>query len=100
MFEFTTDNLSLCPFLEMNGLTYLRAEPALGKNDRPVVAFVFEDPKEIGKDLEIEFMRSDFKTYRDLLFFFRNEIEKMKRRLDKARLDDRRKVDDKYFTGE
>ena len=100
MKEYKTDNLSLCPFLELSGLKYLRAEPSLGKNDRPVVAFVFEDPKGLGKDLELEFTRSSYKQYRDLMFFFRNEIEKMKRRLDRINLEERRRADDKYYTGE
>lgn len=96
MIEFSTDNLSLAPYLQMHGLKYLRAEPAIGKNDKPVVNFIFEDPKGIGKDLELDFTRSDIKQYRDLLFFFRNEIDKLKRQLYKIRLEESRKNDDKY----
>lgn len=94
--EYRTDSLALCPFLEMNGLKYLRSELALGKNDKPVVCFVFEDKRGIGKDLELDFVRSDVKRYRDLLFFFRNEIEKLKRKLDKINIEEGRKNDDKY----
>ena len=94
--EFKTDNLALAPFLQMNGLKYLRAEPNLGKNDKPVVCFVFEDKLGIGRDLELEFVKSDFKRYRDLSFFFRNEIEKLKRRLYKLELEESRANDDKY----
>lgn len=93
---FRTDSLALCPFLEMNGLKYMKSELAIGKNDKPVVCFIFEDKLGVGKDLELEFVRSDVKRYRDLLFFFRNEIEKLKRQLDKLNLDESRKNDDKY----
>ena len=100
MREFKTDNLSLAPFLKMSGLRYLRAEPSIGKNDKPVVAFVFEDPNGVGKDLELDFVRSEFKEYRDLTFYYRNEIEKMRRKLDKIRLDEQRRKDDKYYNGD
>lgn len=93
---FKTDNLALCPFLMLNGMKYLKAEIAVGKNDKPVVCFVFEDLIGIGRDLEIEFVRSDFKKYRDLSFFFRNEIEKLKRRMDKLAIEESKKFDDKY----
>ena len=98
--EFKTDNLSLAPFLQMNGLNYLRAEPSIGKNDKPVIAFVFEDPKGVGRDLELDFFKSDFKVYRDLTFFYRNEIEKMNRRLDKIRQVEKREKDNSYYSGE
>lgn len=94
--EYRTDSLALCPFLEMNGLKYLRSDIGLGKNDKPVVCFVFEDKLGVGKDLELDFVRSDVKRYRDLLFFFRNEIEKLKRKLDKINHEEGRKNDDKY----
>jgi len=85
MKQFKTDNLGVAPYLEMHGLSYLRAEPGIGKNDKPVVFFIFEDKLGIGKDLELQYMRSNEKKYRDLTFFFRNEIEKLKRQLDHAR---------------
>lgn len=94
--EYKTDNLSACPYLQMQGLKYLRAEPALGKNDKPVVLFVFEDQRGIGRDLELDFMKSEFKHYRDTFFFFRNEIEKLKRQLYNRALEEERKNDDKY----
>ena len=100
MKEFKTDNLSLAPFLQMNGLRYLRAEPSIGKNDKPVVAFVFEDTIGVGRDLELDFVRSDFKAYRDLTFFYRNEIEKMRRKLVKINMDEQRQNDDKYYNGD
>ena len=100
MNEFKTDNLSLAPYLQMNGLKYLRAEPSIGKNDKPVVSFVFEDSKNIGKDLELDFIKSDFKSYRDLTFFYRNEIEKMRKRLIKISMEENRKNNDMYYSGD
>jgi hypothetical protein len=79
MKEFKTDNLALCPFLEMHGLKFLKTEISVGKYDKPTVLFIFEDKLGQGRDLQLDFMRSDFKKYRDLLFFFRNEIEKVNR---------------------
>jgi len=95
--EYRTDNLALCPFIQMQGLKYLRAELSLGKYDKSVVVFIFDDPKGVGRDLELEFTRSEFKAYRDLFFFFRNEIEKIKRKLDKINHEESRKDDPKYF---
>jgi hypothetical protein len=85
MKEFKTDNLALCPFLEMHGLKFLRTEVSVGKYDKPTVLFVFQDNLGQGRDLQLDFMRSDFKRYRDLLFFFRNEIEKVNRTITKKR---------------
>lgn len=94
--EYKTDSLGLCPYLEMNGLKYIRSELGIGKNDKPIVSFVFEDKLGLGKDLELQFVRSNEKRYRDLLFFFRNEIEKLKRRVEKINLEETRKTDIKY----
>ena len=85
MKEFKTDNLAVCPYLEMNGLKFLRTEVSVGKYDKPTVLFVFQDNLGQGRDLQLDFMRSDFKKYRDLLFFFRNEIEKVNRSLNQRR---------------
>jgi hypothetical protein len=85
MKEFKTDNLALCPFLEMQGLKFLRTEVTVGKYDKPTVLFVFQDNLGQGRDFQLEFMRSEFKKYRDLMFFFRNEIEKVNRSLNKRK---------------
>lgn len=85
MKEFKTDSLALCPFLEMNGLKFLRTEVTVGKHDKPTVLFVFQDNLGQGRDLQLDFMRSEYKRYRDLLFFFRNEIEKVNRSLTQRR---------------
>ena len=95
--EFKTAQLAVCPYLKLNGLRYLRSEIAIGKYDKPMVMFVFEDPRGVGKDLELDFFKSDFKQYRDMLFFFRNEIEKLMRNVDRVNLIDSRKNDEKYI---
>lgn len=98
--EFRTDQLAVCPYLMLQGLKYSRSEVALGKYDKPVVVFVFEDPHGVGKDLELDFVKSDFKRYRDMLFFFRNEIEKLMRNVDRINLKTKRREDDKYIDEE
>lgn len=94
--EYRTDNLGLAPYLELHGLRYVRSEISLGKNDKPVVVFVFEDKLGVGKDLELDFMRSNEKRYRDLLFFFRNEIEKLKRQVDQINLRESRSSSNRF----
>ena len=91
-----TDNLAVCPYLLMQGLKYIKAEISLGKYDKPVVSFLFEDPLGVGRDLELDFSKSDFKQYRDVFFFFRNEIEKLKRQVDHVNMKQRRMTDEKY----
>lgn len=95
--EFKTDNLSLCPFLQMNGLKYLRADISLGRNDKSVVSFIFEDPRGIGRDLELDFTKSQFKQYRDIFFFFRGEIERLKRQLEQLNHLERERQDEKHI---
>lgn len=93
--EFKTDNLALCPFLLINGLKYLRVEHSVGKSDRLIANFVFEDPLGVGRDLQMDFMRSNEKKYRDAWFFFRNELERSIRKPDKIK-----KEKSQYYTGE
>lgn len=94
---YSTDNLAVCPYLLMNGLKYVKADISLGRNDKPVVSFLFEDPLGLGRDLELDFKKSEFKQYRDIFFFFRNEIEKLKRQIDNINLKSQRENDDKYI---
>lgn len=96
MKTYSTDNLAVCPYLIMNGLKYIRADISMGKYDKPVVSFLFEDPLGLGKDLELDYSKSEFKQYRDIFFFFRNEIEKLKRQIDNINLKSTRMHDDKY----
>ena len=95
--EFKTDSLALCPYLQLNGLKYLRAELSLGKHDKPVVAFVFEDLRGVGRDLELDFAKSHFKQYRDLFFFFRGEIERLKRQIDQLNKKEVEMKDEKHI---
>ena len=95
--EFKTDNLALCPYLQLKGLKYLRAELGVGRHDKPVISFIFEDPYGIGLDLQLDFVKSEFKHYRDIFFFFRSEIERLKRQLEYINLKESRKHDDKYI---
>ena len=97
---YTTDSLALCPYLAMNGLKYIKAELTLGKHDKPTVSFLFEDPKGMGKDLELEFFKSEHKEYREYFFYFRNEIEKMKRTVDKAQVLEEKEKREAVYTGE
>ena len=94
--EFRTDNLALCPYLQLHGLQYLRSELSLGKYDKPVVSFIFEDPNGIGRDLELDFAKSEIKQYRDLFFFFRGEIERLKRQVDYLNKKETEKRDEKH----
>jgi len=73
---FKTDQLALCPYLQMNGIKYIRTDVHLDKNNKPKAILLFKDENGIGKDLEINFRFSSEKIYRDLGYFFRNEIEK------------------------
>lgn len=98
--EYKTENLAVCPYLQMQGLKFLRAELSLGKYDKPVVSFVFEDQLGVGLDLELDFSKSEFKRYRDMFFFFRNEIEKLKRQVEIINLKEKRSRDDKYSGSE
>jgi hypothetical protein len=86
---FRTDNLALAPFLLGQGLKYLGIEHSLGKNDRLVAVFLFEDPLGVGRDLQMDFMRSNEKKYRDAWFFFRNELERSVKKLDKIAKEER-----------
>ena len=80
---FMTDNLSLCPYLEMNGLKPLGGILDRGKGGGYKVFFQFEDPDNVGKDLEIGFRFSKEKRYRDLGFYYRSQIEKFRQELVK-----------------
>ena len=84
----------------MNGLKYLRSELTVGKYDKPVVVFVFEDKLGVGKDLELDFMRSNEKRYRDLTFFFRNEIEKLKRKVEHLNIQESKRADTRFNVDE
>jgi hypothetical protein len=72
---FKTSTLSLCGFLELNGLKYVKAELTKSPKGKVKVEFYFLDPENKGSDLEIEFRFSNEKKYRDSIFFYRKIIQ-------------------------
>ena len=73
---FKTDNLSLAPFLLINGLKFVKTDECQGKNNKKRTFFVFEDPAGVGKDLERSFLNSPEKRYREAWLFMRNLLFK------------------------
>lgn len=71
---FVTSNLSLCGYLEIKGLKFVKAELGKGRRGEIVVKFMFLDPENRGTDLSHEFNFSDEKKYKDSLFNFRKVI--------------------------
>ena len=88
MKTYTTTNLALSAYLSLKGLKYVKADLGIGRNDKPVISFIFEDPKEMGRDLELDFMHSEIKKYRDHFFYFRNEIERVNRQMSRIQSED------------
>ena len=70
--HFTTDSLALCPYLAMNNLHYVGTE--IGERGKTI--FIFADPKNLGPNLSMDFMKSNERTYKNLWNFFRNELNK------------------------
>lgn len=100
MRKYTTDNLALCAYLQLKGLKFIESELSIGKHDKPVVLFHFEDKLGLGQDLALEFSHSEIKKYRDIFFFFRGEIENLRRKIDSINSTTKRKERESYFTGE
>jgi hypothetical protein len=71
---FVTSNFSLCGYLELKGLKFVKANLSQGKNNKIKVDFYFLDSEKKAQDLEIEFRHSDEKKYKDSLFFYRKII--------------------------
>lgn len=71
---FITSNFSLCGYLELNGLKFVKADRAQDRRGKINVEFTFLDPDGKGRDLEIEFRHSNEKRYKDSLFFYRKII--------------------------
>lgn len=71
---FVTSNFSLCGYLELKGLKFVKAELSKGWNNKVKVDFYFLDPNEMGTDLSHEFNYSDEKRYKDSLFNYRKII--------------------------
>jgi len=72
---FETDSLALAPFLLNRGLKFMKTEVGIGKNNRKKVFFIFADPKEVGKELEMTFLHSDERRYKESTHYFRNQIK-------------------------
>lgn len=75
---FVTDYYALTAYLELNGLKYIKTIYKKDNSGKLKAFFHFNDPENIGKDLEMDFRFSPEKKYKDLLHFFRNEMEKAK----------------------
>lgn len=81
---YKTDNLTLAPYLDMEGLKYVgHVIESFEDSNREVfkVFFCFEDPKQIGMDLALNFTSSREKLYRTKYAFFRNEIAIAKKKI-------------------
>ena len=70
---YETDNLALCPYLQMNNLKFAGVK-ADSEPDKYI--FMFEDPKMQGSDLAIAFLKSSERMYKNYWSFFRNELAK------------------------
>lgn len=70
---YETDNLALCPFLQMNGLKFVGVKKEEINNK---YVFTFEDEKLQGTDLAMAFLRSREFEYKKFWSFFRNELAK------------------------
>jgi len=68
---YETDNLSLCPYLAMNGLKYVGIKK---QNTSKKYIFIFEDDKFQGTDLAMGFLNSDERKYKNFWSYFRNEL--------------------------
>lgn len=74
---YKTDSLALTSYLELKGLKFIKAELVEGNKGKVKVLFYFLDPKDQGRDLELEFRHSPEKSYRDGLFFYRKLIHEL-----------------------
>ena len=75
---YSTSNLNLMAFVRVKGLKYIKSIAETNHGKTKVLA-MFEDPDEIGSDLELEWYESENKTFQDWRLFFRNEIDKIMR---------------------
>lgn len=80
---YKTDNLALAPFLSMQGLKYIGCDIDSRNENVYKVVFIFEDSRDIGNELALEFTNSKERLYRNKYAFFRNEIEKAKKKIRK-----------------
>jgi len=74
---FKSSDLSLVPYLSLNGLEYIGVE--IDPQDAKKILFVFNDPHGKARDLQILFQKSDCKVYHSLWAYFRNQLAVAKR---------------------
>lgn len=78
---YKTDNLSLAPYLDKEGLKYIGYDIESSNDIVNKIVFLFEDPRGIGSELALAFTSSPERVYRNKYGFFRNEIETAKKKL-------------------
>ena len=75
---YKTTQLALCPYLELrgvdNGVQFLKTNVVKDRLGRLKVEFLFLDPKDVCRDLEMEFRFSNEYKYRSLMFFYKKAI--------------------------
>ncbi len=76
---YETDNMAVAAYVALRGLSHVETREGLGKGDKLRAVFVFDDAAGIGPELERDYYKSKEKHFRDLLFYFRNEAEKINR---------------------
>ena len=74
---YRTNSLALCPYLAINDLVYMGSE----MNENREVVFMFKDPRNIGAELAMSFMKSKERMYKNMWNFFRNEIDATRKRV-------------------
>lgn len=73
---YRTDNLALCPYLAIHGLTYIKAE----MTDSGKIFFLFDDPENKAKSLTMAFASSPERRYKTYWQIFRNEIDEERKK--------------------
>lgn len=69
---YRTDSIALAPYLQMKDLKYCVGE----LDNSGKVYFVFNDPKDVGKQLSLEFEKSNLSVYNKIWRNFRAELDK------------------------
>jgi len=76
--EYKTSQLSLTAFLELygrdQGVRFIKTNVIKDRNGKIKIEFVFSDPNNVCKDLELEFRFSNENKYRTLLFYYKKKI--------------------------
>ena len=77
---YETDSMAVAAYVAKRGLSHCGTREGLGKGEKLKAIFQFDDPAGIGSELEKDYYLSDEKHFRDLLGYFRNQIEIIKRK--------------------